>query len=79
MAGSRHTAQRWSSAMWAENGREHVLRSEGEEVPHRGHAGCHHERIKRRTDKARRAHGKRMVAAELRTADQPSAGTSRRP
>jgi hypothetical protein len=49
--------------------RESALRSEGRETPHRSHAGGHHERIKRRTDKVRRAHDRRVVKAELQTAD----------
>jgi hypothetical protein len=51
--------------MRVETDRESALRSEGKEVPHRSHAGCHHERIKRRTDKVRRAHEKQIVVAEL--------------
>ena len=55
--------------MRAESHRESALRSEGKEVPHRSHAGCHHERIKRRTDKARRAYGRKVVAGDLRAAE----------
>jgi hypothetical protein len=51
--------------MRVESSREAALRSEGEEVPHRSHTGCHHERIKRRTDKVHRVHGKKLVAAEM--------------
>lgn len=55
--------------MRVETDRESALRSEGREVPHRSHAGCHHERIKRRTDKARRAQDKRVADADLREGD----------
>lgn len=52
--------------MRAESERELAFRSEGEELPHRGHGGCQRERLKRRTDKVQRAHGKRVVTAEVR-------------
>ena len=52
--------------MKAESAREAALRSEGEEVPGRG-TGSHRDRLKRRTDKARRAYGKRLANVELAT------------
>lgn len=43
--------------------REAALRSEGEEIPHAG-PGSQRDRIKRRTDKVRRADGKAAIARE---------------
>jgi hypothetical protein len=65
--------------MRAETMRERALHNEGREVPHRSHVGCHHERVKRRTDKVRRANDKQVTATELRIAGDLTRDPSRRP